>query len=131
MPLGEDRFANEDPLTRQIIGAAIAVHKELGPGLLESAYLACMCWELDAIGVSYSREVPLPLTYRGHVLDCGYRLDLLVGNAVVVELKAVERILPVHEAQLLTYMRLTKKTVGLLFNFNSAYLRDSIVRRVL
>ena len=131
MPLGEDRFAGEDPMAGEIIGAAIAVHKELGPGLLESAYHRCLCFELDARGLRYRTEVPLPVTYRGHTLECGYRMDLLVGESVVVEVKAVEKLLPVHEAQLLTYMRLASKKVGLMFNFHSALLRDALVRRVL
>lgn len=126
-----DRFAEADPLTREIIGAAIEVHRALGPGLLESAYHACLCRELEARGVAFESELDLPLVYRGSLVDCAYRIDLLVGGLVVVELKAVEKILPVHEAQLLTYLKLSKKPVGLLFNFNSAYLRDAIVRRVL
>lgn len=129
--MADDRFANEDPLTRSIIGAATAVHKEVGPGLLESAYHACMRFELTARGIPWASEVTLPVTYRGNILECGYRIDLLVADLVVVELKAVETLLPVHEAQLLTYMRLSRKQVGLMFNFHSAYLRDAIVRRVL
>lgn len=131
MPLGEDRFADEDPLTRQIIGAAIQVHKTLGPGLLESAYHACMKFELAARQIPFGTEVPVPVVYLGNTLDCGYRLDLLVGGLVIVEIKAVEKLLPIHEAQLLTYMRLAGKKVGLLLNFNSAFLRDAIVRKVL
>lgn len=131
MPLGEDRFAAEDPLTREVIGAGIAVHKELGPGLLESAYHRCLCFELTARGLPYKTEVPLPVTYRGHTLECGYRMDLLVGDLVIVEVKAVEKLLPVHEAQLLTYMRLASKKVGLMFNCHSALLREAMVRRVL
>jgi len=118
-------------LTREIIGTAIAVHKEFGPGLLESAYHACTEWALRARGVAFESEVALPVVYRGNVLDCGCRIDLLVAGLVVVELKAVDAISPIHEAQLLTYLRLAHKSVGLMFNFNSAYLRDGIVRRVL
>lgn len=131
MPLGEDRFADEDPLTREIIGAAIQVHKALGPGLLESAYHSCMRFELAARKIPFETEVPVPVVNLGNTLGCGYRLDLLVGGLVVVEVKAVDRLLPIHEAQLLTYMRLTSRKVGLLLNFNSAFLRDAIVRRVL
>lgn len=130
-PTQDNRFAAEDPLTREIIGAAIAVHKELGPGLLENAYHACLEFELLQRHIPFKRQMPLPVVYKGHTIDCTYKLDLLVDNLVVVELKTVEKILPVHEAQLLTYMRLAQKSVGLLFNFNSPFLRDAIVRRVL
>ena len=127
----QDRFADADPLTREVIGAAIAVHRELGPGLLESAYHACLKYELTARSIPFESEVSLPVVYLGNLVDCGYRMDFLVGGLVVVELKAVEKILAVHEAQLLTYMKLSRKSVGLLFNFYSAVLRDGIVRRVL
>ena len=127
----DDRFAQEDPLSRAVIGAAIAVHKALGPGLLESAYRLCLEIELRERSIPFESEIALPVTYRGHQLGCAYRLDLLVGGVLIVELKAVEKLLPVHEAQLLTYLRLSGKKVGLLFNFNSPYLRDAITRRVL
>ena len=118
-------------LTGQIIGAAIEVHRALGPGLLESAYQACLARELSLRDVSFEREKPLPVEYKGLQLDCGYRLDLLVEDRVVLELKAVGRLLPVHEAQLLTYLKLTGCRVGLLINFNVAVLKEGIVRRVL
>lgn len=121
----------QDPLTREIIGAAIEVHKALGPGLLESVYEECLLIELGDRGLAATRQVPVPVHFKGRKLDLGYRLDLLVNDSVVVELKAVEKLLPVHEAQLLTYMKLAGKPVGLLLNFHTAYLRDSIVRRVL
>ena len=120
-----------DELTSAIIGAGIAVHRELGPGLLESAYEECLCHELTLRGITYERQVPLPVVYKGVRLDCGYRIDLVVEDTVVVELKAVDVFLPVHEAQLLTYLRLTDKRIGLLLNFNVPALRDGIIRRVL
>jgi GxxExxY protein len=118
-------------LTREIIGAGIAVHRELGPGLLESAYQQCMRQELALRGIPFRREVPIPLEYRGNRLECGYRLDLLVANTVVVEVKAIEALAPTHEAQLLTYLRLGGWNVGLLMNFNVVVLKDGIRRRVL
>lgn len=118
-------------ITEAIIGSAIEVHKALGPGLLESAYEECLCYELRLRGISYQRQVDLPVIYKDVRLDCGYRLDLVVEATVIVELKAVEKILPIHEAQLLTYLRLSGKRVGLLMNFNVATLKDGIVRRVL
>lgn len=118
-------------LTRQIIGAAIEVHRSLGPGLLESAYEACLAEELRVRQVPFVEQRPLPVTYKGRYLDCGYRLDLLVANQVVIEVKAVEAILPVHEAQLLSYLRLGGWKVGLLINFNVPVLKDGIKRRVL
>ena len=118
-------------ITEAVIGAGIEVHKALGPGLLESAYEECLCYELRLRGISYQRQVDLPVTYKDVKLDCGYRLDLAVKDTAIVELKAVEKILPVHEAQLLTYLRLSGKRVGLLMNFNVATLKDGIVRRVL
>lgn len=117
-------------LTNEIIGAAIEVHKALGPGLLESAYEECLCRELKLRGIPFERQAPLRVDYKGLHLDCGYRLDLLVGDAVVVELKAVEALLPVHKAQMLTYLKLGGWKAGLLLNFNSAVLRDGIVRVV-
>jgi GxxExxY protein len=117
--------------TRRIIGAAIEVHKALGPGLLESAYEACLAREFDHQGIGYRRQVDLPVHYRDLRLDAGYRLDFVVEDQVIVELKSVERIMPIHEAQLLTYLRLAEKRVGLLINFNVPVLRRGIVRRVL
>ena len=118
-------------LTEAIIGAAIEVHRALGPGLLESAYSECLCRELSVRGVPFEREKPLPLEYKGIRLECGYRLDLLVAGAVVVEVKAVEALAPVHEAQLLTYLRLGGWRVGLLINFNVEVLKQGIRRKVL
>lgn len=121
----------ERSLTGNIIAAAIEVHRALGPGLLESAYQACLCRELQLREIAYVQQVDLPLSYKGIKLDCGYRIDMIVGNRVVIELKSVQDVLPVHEAQLLTYLRLTGLRVGLLINFNVPALRDGIRRRVL
>jgi|SRR5688572_338788 len=118
-------------LTDKIIGAAIEVHKVLGPGLLESAYQVCMERESELRKLSFERLVELSLNYKGINLDAGYVIDLVYENRVVVELKAVEKVIPVHEAQLLTYMRLTGICVGLLINFNVPILKDGIYRRVL
>ena len=118
-------------VTETIIGAAIEVHRALGPGLLESTYEECLCRELSLRGVPFERQRSLPVEYKGLRLDCGYRLDLLVADTVVVEIKAVESLLPIHEAQLLTYLRLGGWKVGLLINFNVAILKQGIRRRVL
>lgn len=121
----------DEDLTHRIIGAAIEVHKQTGPGLLESTYEQCFCYELLERGVHCRAQVELPVVYRGVKLDCGYRVDVLVEERVVVELKAVEKITPIDEAQLMTYMRLGGFKTGLLINFNVLLLRDGIVRRVL
>jgi GxxExxY protein len=118
-------------LTKEIIGAAIEVHRALGPGLLESAYEECLCRELSLRGVPFERQVPLPVEFKGLRLDCGYRLDLIVGKTVVVEIKAVESLLSIHDAQLLTYLKLGGWKVGLLINFNVSVLKNGIRRRVL
>jgi GxxExxY protein len=118
-------------VTSAIIGAAIEVHKFFGPGLLESAYERCLCHELDLRGIRYQHQQQLPIEYKGIRLENGYRIDLLVEDTVIVELKCVEAIAPVHEAQLLTYMRLTGKRVGLIINFYVPVLKDGILRRVL
>ncbi len=126
-----DSPVERDPLTREIVGGAIEVHKALGPGLLENVYEECLYIELSDRGLSVQTQVPLPVTFKGRILNVGYRLDLLVNDSVIVELKTVERVLPVHEAQLLTYLKLSGKRTGLLLNFNSAYMKDGILRRVL
>ncbi len=105
-------------ITENIIGAAIEVHRRIGPGLLESVYLMCICEELRYRSIRFSKEQPVPIVYRGKTLECGYRIDLVVEGAIPVELKCVEQLLPVHEAQLLTYLRLLNKRLGLLINFN-------------
>ena len=117
-------------VTDIVIGAAIAVHRELGPGLLESTVEACLVYELTERGVAVERQKSLPVNYRGVRIDCGHRIDLLVGNEVVVELKAVERVMPIHEAQMLTYLRLSGFHVGLLLNFNVLLMKDGIRRMV-
>ena len=117
-------------LSSSIIGAAIEVHKAMGPGLLESAYEECLCYELEGLRIAFERQKPLSIQYKGHAIECAYRIDLLVENAIVVELKAVDRIEPVHQAQLLTYLRLSEKKLGLLINFNVPVLKDGIIRLV-
>jgi GxxExxY protein len=117
-------------LTGTIIGAAIRVHRELGPGLLESTYEACLSYELGEAGLVVERQATLPVRYRDVNLDCGYRIDLLVEKAVIVELKAVDRIEPIHEAQLLSYLKLSGCNVGLLINFNVKILRNGIRRMI-
>ena len=121
----------EADLTGEIIGAAISVHRELGPGLLESVYQACLCRELGLRQVPFRSQVELPVEYKGCHLDCGYRIDLIVDNRVLVELKSVERLSAIHESQLLTYLRLSRIRVGLLINFNVPILRKGVLRRVL
>src|SRR5580692_9261074 len=115
-------------LTERIIGAAIEVHRHLGPGLLESAYETCLAHELTLLGLDIARQQPLPISYKGLQLDAVYRLDLVVENSVLLELKSVERVEPIHEAQLLTYLRLARLPVGLLINFNVHLLRQGIKR---
>ncbi len=121
----------DEALTHEIIGAAMEVHRELGPGLLESAYEMCLCHELKLRGLAFQRQVRLPVIYKGIRLDVGYRTDVLVEERVIVELKAVEKVTPIDHAQLLTYLRLRTVKVGLLINFNVPTLRDGITRRVL
>ncbi len=111
-----------------VIGAAIEVHKVLGPGLLESAYENCLCHELQLKNVVFERQKPLPITYKGVDLDCGYRLDVVVQGMLVIEVKACERIEPIHQAQLLTYLKLSGLSLGLLLNFNVPVMKDGIVR---
>ncbi len=118
-------------ITEAIIKAAIEVHRALGPGLLESAYEECMAHELTLQNIPFERQIPLPITYKGRQLDCGYRLDLLVANGVVVEIKAIEALQPIHDAQLLTYLKLGGWKVGLLINFNVPLLKQGIKRKVL
>ena len=120
----------ENDISGKIIGAAIEVHKHLGPGLLESAYEECLCCELGLRGIKFQRHVPLPLNYKCIKLDCGYRMDLLVEDKVVVELKTVEAIAPIHEAQMLTYLKLRDIRLGLIINFNVRLLVEGIRRLV-
>jgi GxxExxY protein len=118
-------------LTQEIIGAAIEVHKQLGPGLLESAYEQCLCREFSLRNIPFLRQVEMPVSYKGLNLDCGYCIDIIVADKVILALKSVEHLTPVHEAQLLTYLRLSGIKVGFLINFNVAVLKRGIVRRVL
>jgi GxxExxY protein len=120
-----------DPLTEQVIGAAIEVHRVLGPGLLESVCEKCLCQELRARGIECVRRVELPVIYKGLQLDCAFVMDLVIPEQLVIELKAVEKLLPVHEAQLLTYLKLSGIRLGLLLNFNVPLLKDGIKRFVL
>ncbi len=121
----------ENTITEKIIGCAIEVHKNLGPGLLESAYEECLLYELQKIGLDVKKQVPLPLVYKEVKLDAGYRIDLLVENKIIIEIKAVDAIADIHKAQLMTYMKLAGVKVGLLINFNVLKLKDGIVRWIL
>jgi GxxExxY protein len=115
-------------ITEQVIGACIEIHKQLGPGLLESAYEECLGYELSALGISFERQKPLPVKYKSVSLDCSYRLDVVVEEKIILELKTVEHLLPVHEAQLLTYLKLSGLTLGLLVNFIVPVLKNGFKR---
>ena len=119
---------NENELSNIVIGAAIEVHQHLGPGLLESAYRQCLARELSLRGIAYETEKAIPLKYKDLNLDCGYRLDFLIEGKLILELKAAERMLPIHEAQMITYLKLTECKLGLILNFNVAVLRKGIKR---
>lgn len=120
----------EDPISNKVLLAAIEVHRTLGPGLLESAYEECLCHELKLQCLQFQRQVALPVAYKGLYLDCGYRMDLVVAGKLVLELKSVARFEPIHDAQLLTYLKLTGLKLGLLLNFNVPLMRDGIKRIV-
>jgi GxxExxY protein len=124
------RRGAEDVITEKIIGAAIEVHRITGPGLLESVYEECLCYELSQARLTFRRQVDLPVVYKGIKLDCGFRMDVVVEDSIVLELKTVEHLLPVHSAQLLTYLKLSGKKVGLLMNFNEPVLRRGLKRLV-
>jgi GxxExxY protein len=117
-----------DKITQTIIGAAIQVHQTLGPGLLESAYEACLAYELGVLGLKVETQKPLPLVYKSVRLDCGYRIDLLVEGKVIVEIKSVDQIMPIHQAQMLSYLKLSGCKIGLLINFNVKLLKNGIQR---
>ena len=117
-------------LTDRVIGLAIAVHKELGPGLLESAYETCLAFELKHACIPFRRQVPMPIVYRGFHLDTGFRADLLIAEELILEIKAADRLIPAHEAQILTYLRMSGCPVGLLLNFNAVLLKDGLRRFV-
>jgi GxxExxY protein len=130
MNRGDAETQRENQITGIVIGAAIEVHRELGPGLLESAYEECLCHELSLRGIAFQRQVELPVRYKGIKLDCGYRMDVVVEDLVLLELKTVEKLAPIHEAQLLTYLKLYRRSVGLLINFNVPVLKDGLKRIV-
>jgi len=117
-------------LSSKIIGAAIEVHRTLGPGLLESAYEECLCYELELRRIKFERQRSLPIIYKGRRLDCGYRLDIVIENKIITELKSIEKIEPIHKAQLLSYLKLSGQKLGLLLNFNVSVMKDGIVRLV-
>jgi GxxExxY protein len=119
-----------DEWSSKIIGAAIEVHRQLGPGLLENAYEECLCREFELQGIPFQRQLPVSIEYKGLIVESAYRIDILVANLVVIELKSVEKLEPIFEAQLLTYLRLSRRWLGLLMNFNVPVLKDGILRRV-
>jgi GxxExxY protein len=120
----------DNELTHQIIGAAIEAHKTLGPGLLESTYEECLCHELSRRGITFERQKPIPVVYKGVKLDCGYRLDLLVAERIILELKSVDALSPIHDSILITYLKLSGNRLGLLMNFNVQILKDGIKRLI-
>lgn len=122
---------SQDKLTEQIIGCAIEVHRVLGPGLLESVYEECLCQELRTAGVKFERQCSVPVDYKGTRLETGYRVDIIVGAQVVLEIKSVDKLIPVHQAQMLSYLKLGNYSKGLLINFNTRLLKDGIKRFVL
>ena len=125
-----DEAERLDQISRKIIGAAITVHRALGPGLLESTYEACLAYELVQLGLKVERQKELPVRYRGVVIDCGYRMDLIIEDAIVVEVKSIEQLLPIHQAQVMSYLRLSGLRVGLLLNFNVRILKQGLKRIV-
>jgi len=129
-PQGTQGTQGLNNISGEIIHAAMAVHSTLGPGLLESVYESCLCHELNKCGMATQTQLTLPVHYDGLELDTGYRIDILVENHVIIELKAVDKLLPIHQAQLLTYLKLSGKALGLLINFNTVHLRDGIKRMV-
>ena len=128
---GESRTPGFDELSHRVIGCALEVHQALGPGLLESTYEQCLAHELQLAGIPFRLQAPLPVAYKGVRLDCAYRVDMLVDGRLIVEMKAVDSLAPIHEAQLLTYMKLADIKIGLLMNFNVKRLKDGIKRMVL
>ncbi len=128
---GSNPVSEKDLLTSKVLECAIEVHRVLGPGLLESVYEECLCWELNQAGLATLRQVPLPVKYKQVTMDIGYRIDVIVERQVILELKTVDKIAPVHEAQLLTSLRLSRLRTGLLLNFNAPVLRAGIKRMVL
>jgi GxxExxY protein len=127
----KDFESPRDPLSEKVIGCAIEVHRALGPGLFESTYSECFAQELRLAGIPFAREVGVSLEYKGVVLPCAFRLDFLISDQLIVELKAVEKLDEIHQVQLLTYMRLARKKYGLVLNFNETLLKNGILRRIL
>lgn len=127
---GEYTIMDLNKLSGEIIGAAIEVHKNLGPGLLESTYEECLCFELSLQSIEFKRQVSLPVIYKDNKIDCGYRIDIVVEKSIILELKAIDSILPIHKAQLLTYLKLSNLRLGFLLNFNIPLMRDGIHRMV-
>lgn len=127
--MDQEQFNERDPVTETIIGAAIEVHRILGPGLLESVYETCLWYELKERGIAAEQQAKLPVIYKGQALECDFRIDILLPGLVIVEIKSVATVLPIHEAQLLTYMKLARISTGLLINFNVALLKEGITRR--
>ncbi len=125
------QFPDQYALTECVIGLAIEVHRHLGPGLLESAYEECLCYELGTHDIEFARQVALPIVYKEIALDCGYRVDLVVNRCLVIEVKAIERLHPIHDAQLLTYLRLSGHRIGLLMNFHAILLKNGLRRLML
>ena len=123
-----DTESQRDPVSERVIGLAIEVHRALGPGLLESAYEECLGYEMSQTGLAFRRQVPLPIVYKAVQLECGYRIDFIVEECLVVELKTVEKLLPIHDAQLLTYLKLSGIRIGLLMNFNVPVLKNGLRR---
>jgi GxxExxY protein len=128
---GEKQMLIYEELSGQIRGAAIEVHRELGPGLLESAYEECLCYELRSRGIAFDRQLELPVKYKGLHLDCGYRIDVLVEKKIILELKSVDSLLAIHDAQLMTYLKLSGCKLGMLMNFNVVLMKDGMKRIVL
>jgi GxxExxY protein len=124
-------LVHDSALSNRVIGLAIEVHRQLGPGLLESVYETCLCYELKESGLAYDRQTPLPITYKTIKLDAGFRMDVVVNEELVVEVKSVDRLMAIHEAQMMTYLRLSSKRVGLLMNFNTVVLKDGLKRIVM
>lgn len=127
---GTEDTEGDNAITKAVIGCAIRVHQELGPGLLESAYQSCLAFELARQRIPFEQRVKLPVVYRGHAVDCGYEMDLLVADKVIIEIKAVDRIHPIHKAQLLSYLRLANRRVGLLINFHVERLYEGVTRLI-
>jgi GxxExxY protein len=127
---GDAETRSFDELTDRVLGACIEIHRQLGPGLLESAYEECLCYELSQADIRFERQRPLAVAYKNVKLDCGYRLDLVIENKLIVELKTAESLLPIHEAQLLTYLKISGLSYGLLVNFNVPLLKQGIKRIV-